>query len=427
MLSRFSIATTFAYQNTICFLRFQTVYYLFLILFYYYCIMFLCFFLSIYFFGYFYPLFHSQKIIYIILHSKKRVPDATDFHSATSYPSLFPLQHVSLYDILQLILLYFSETVFLAILFYDFNYSVEDIYFTEAYVMNLYAIKEKCQHGSIQVPYSYYDCGIPDYFTSVPLHWHSKMELNYIKSGNGFFKYEDQTISAKPGDIFLIQPNVLHAIMSDEHSSFFYDTIVFHQNMLVGSYDDRCYTDILLPFFSSRRRVLVPVSQETPGYHELHDSVRTIMQCAHKNLATSDLLLKSELLRLFYLLASTPGLCTEHTVSAKSRMTETLWPVLTYIQKHHSESVTIEQLAKIAHMSSSYFMSCFKQNFGLGAIEYLNQVRIRSACDLLRNTDRSISDIAFDTGFHNLSNFNRQFRTKVGCSPQTYRKESVLS
>lgn len=86
---------------------------------------------------------------------------------------------------------------------------------------NLYAIKEKCQHGSIQVPYSYYDCGIPDYFTSVPLHWHSEMELNYIKSGNGFFKYEDQTISAKPGDIFLIQPNVLHAIMSDEHSSFF--------------------------------------------------------------------------------------------------------------------------------------------------------------------------------------------------------------
>ena len=114
-------------------------------------------------------------------------------------------------------------------------------------------------------------------------------------------------------------------------------------------------------------------------------------------------------------------------ITKQAYMTETLRPVLTYIQKHHSESVTIEQLAKIAHMSSSYFMSCFKQNFGLGAIEYLNQVRIRSACDLLRNTDRSISDIAFDTGFHNLSNFNRQFRTKVGCSPQTYRKESVLS
>ena len=160
----------------------------------------------------------------------------------------------------------------------------------------------------------------------------------------------------------------------------------------------------------------------------MNSMIRSGLLCSvhTKNLATSDLLLKSELLRLFYLLASTPGLCTEHTVSTESRMTETLRPVLTYIQKHHSESVTIEQLAKIAHMSSSYFMSCFKQNFGLGAIEYLNQVRIRSACDLLRNTDRSISDIAFDTGFHNLSNFNRQFPTKVGCSHQTYRKESVL-
>lgn len=227
MLSRFSIAATFAYQNTICFLRFQTVYYLFLILFYYFCIMFLCFFLSIYFFGYFYPVFHSQKIICIILHSKKGFLMPQFFILQHRTLLCFPLQHVSLYDILQLILLYFSETVFLAILFYDFNYSVEDIYFTEAYVMNLYAIKEKCQHGSIQVPYSYYDCGIPDYFTSVPLHWHSKMELNYIKSGNGFFKYEDQTISAKPGDIFLIQPNVLHAIMSDEHSSFFMIPLFF--------------------------------------------------------------------------------------------------------------------------------------------------------------------------------------------------------
>lgn len=143
---------------------------------------------------------------------------------------------------------------------------------------NLYAIKEKCQYGSIQVPYSYYDCGIPDYFTSVPLHWHSEMELNYIKSGNGFFKYEDQTISAKPGDIFLIQPNVLHAIMSDEHSSFFYDTIVFHQNMLVGSYDDRCYTDILLSIFSSRRRVLVPVSQAPRGI--MNSMIRSGLLCS---------------------------------------------------------------------------------------------------------------------------------------------------
>lgn len=289
--------------------------------------------------------------------------------------------------------------------------------------MNLYATKEKRQHGSLQVPYSYYDCGVPDYFPGVPLHWHGEMELNYIKQGTGEFKYEDRTFPARPGDIILIQPNILHAILPDEHGSLFYDTIVFHQNMLVGSYDDRCYTEVLQPLFSARRRVQIPISPSSPGYEALYASVQSIFHCIHENRATSDLLLKSELLRFFYLVATTPTLYTEHSLSTEPAFSENLRPVLAFIQSHSAETITIEQLAKIAHMSNSYFMSCFKQNFGLGAIEYLNQVRIKAACELLRDTDQGISAIAYDTGFRNLSNFNRQFRNKVGCSPQTYRKE----
>ena len=71
----------------------------------------------------------------------------------------------------------------------------------------LSAAKEKRQHGSMQVPYSYYDCRMPDYFPGVPLHWHGEMELNYIKRGTGYFQYEDCLLTAHAGDIFLIQPN----------------------------------------------------------------------------------------------------------------------------------------------------------------------------------------------------------------------------
>ena len=72
MLSRFSIATTFAYQNTIYFLRFQTIYYLFLILFYYFCIMFLRFFLSIYFFWLFLSFISfSKNNLYYFAQQKK--------------------------------------------------------------------------------------------------------------------------------------------------------------------------------------------------------------------------------------------------------------------------------------------------------------------------------------------------------------------
>ena len=79
--------------------------------------------------------------------------------------------------------------------------------------MMLSVAKEKRQHGSMQVPYSYYDCRMPDYFPGVPLHWHGEMELNYIKRGTGYFQYEDRLLTAHAGDIFLIQPNLVHAIL----------------------------------------------------------------------------------------------------------------------------------------------------------------------------------------------------------------------
>ena len=83
---------------------------------------------------------------------------------------------------------------------------------------------------------------------------------------------------------------------------------------------------------------------------------------------------------------------------------ENLRPVLAYIQEHFADPITIEELARLSHLSKSYFMSCFKQTFGLGAVEYLTQLRIKAACEALRSTTRSVSEIAYDNGFRNLSN-----------------------
>ena len=73
----------------------------------------------------------------------------------------------------------------------------------------LSAAKEKRQHGSMQVPYSYYDCRMPDYFPGVPLHWHGEMELNYIKRGTGYFQYEDRLLTAHAGDS--AEPRTCHS------------------------------------------------------------------------------------------------------------------------------------------------------------------------------------------------------------------------
>ena len=67
-------------------------------------------------------------------------------------------------------------------------------------------------------------------------------------------------------------------------------------------------------------------------------------------------------------------------------------------------------------------MSKFKQFAGISAIEYITQLRIKKACEMLLETDCTSAQAAFDSGFRNLSNFNRQFRKIMGCSPNKYRK-----
>ena len=97
-------------------------------------------------------------------------------------------------------------------------------------------------------------------------------------------------------------------------------------------------------------------------------------------------------------------------------------PAIEYINDNFSEAVTVEKLAEITHISKSYFMRLFKETAGVGAIEYLSQLRIKKVCEILLKTDKTAAEAAFECGFRNISNFNRQFRKFAGCTPKEYRK-----
>ena len=116
-----------------------------------------------------------------------------------------------------------------------------------------------------------------------------------------------------------------------------------------------------------------------------------------------------------------------HEFNAKASakdMEETYLPAfeaLVFINLNYREAISIEQLAQMAHLSRSYFMYCFKKMVGISAMEYIIQLRIKLACEMLRNSTAPSLEIAFACGFQNLSNFNRQFKKYVGYTPKQYR------
>lgn len=277
--------------------------------------------------------------------------------------------------------------------------------------------RENRIHASGIKPFSYYACVIPDYFSCVPMHWHSEFELNYIREGAAAFICGEERFISGPGDIILTQPNVLHSIYPCPGTRQVYDTLVFSPVLFGGSEPDRYSSGCIQPLVTGRVRIQPRITPGHPYYAWIRSEVERIFSCAKGDMPRLDMLLRSGLLRLFWLLEE-DGV----PVSGQEDPDEHIRPALEYVAEHFAEPITVAQLAATVHLSESYFMNQFRRHVGLSAMEYVTHFRIDLACQALRSTRQSVLEIALDCGFRNISNFNRQFRRITGDSPVQYRK-----
>ena len=91
------------------------------------------------------------------------------------------------------------------------------------------------------------------------------------------------------------------------------------------------------------------------------------------------------------------------------------------MDRRYAEPLDLPTLAAIAHLSASQFGRVFKEVYGETPHRYLQRRRVERAMTLLRQTDRAVTDIAWDVGFASLGTFSRTFTTIVGCSPSQFR------
>ena len=100
--------------------------------------------------------------------------------------------------------------------------------------------------------------------------------------------------------------------------------------------------------------------------------------------------------------------------------------VASYISKNCTKKITIQDCAEYMHMSKSNFTKIFNEAFGINFKTYINSLRIDIACKLLENTEDTILDISYITGFEDASYFSKVFKDIKGCSPKEYRSKTRL-
>ena len=280
--------------------------------------------------------------------------------------------------------------------------------------------KEQRQHSSSLVPYSIYDCHIPDLFPNVPMHWHNEFEIDYVVLGKGEFICGDERFPVNPGDIVMISPNMLHAAYPSSNINLHYIAFVFHASMLGLESNDRSSTQCIRPLITGQLRVNMKYDLSHPDYSVIRSLTETLISCANKSNPYDDLLLKSNLLQLFWYFEKKGNQSSSR--DGDISYSSLIRPALEYMTYYYMDSITINELAARCAISSSHFMNSFKKAVGCSAIEFLTHLRIKAACTALTETEDDISTISYNCGFNNLSNFNKQFKQLTGCSPREYRK-----
>ncbi len=97
------------------------------------------------------------------------------------------------------------------------------------------------------------------------------------------------------------------------------------------------------------------------------------------------------------------------------------------MDRAYAQPLDVPALARIAHVSQAHFTRTFRATFGETPHRYLQRRRVERAMFLLRETDRSVTDICYEVGFGSPGTFSRTFHDIVGRSPRTYRKESTAT
>ncbi len=278
---------------------------------------------------------------------------------------------------------------------------------------------EDKSHTSPEFPYNTYLCSIPLDFSAVNMHWHEEAEIIVIKKGRGIISVDLTEYEVKTGDIVLVMSGQLHAIRQLGDNAMEYENILFKPFLLRSVGCDLCWDSFLSPMFSAALTIPSVIRPDDGGYHEIAEEIDRIDRFCDTKPPGYQLAVKGHLYLLFHHLHAQ---CSVSEQKTPRKQLEKLKTILSYVEKHYAEPITIEEIAGICFYSKSYFMKFFKESMGMGFIAYLNDFRLEIAARMLLAADTNILDIASACGFENLSYFNRSFKKKYGLTPGRFRK-----
>lgn len=256
------------------------------------------------------------------------------------------------------------------------------------------------------------------------LHWHDNIEIIYLVKGNAVFYIGNEPVQARPGDILFVNSGQFHSGYSIDDTEVLYYAIVFNKTILSSQSPDPFHVKYVSPFLDGHALFPVKIDSEDEAYRFYEESIKSIISEFNQKKSAYELAIKSYLYLITIAVYRNflEGDNYKQNLESYKQDMSGFKDLLSFIDAHFTEKITLEQAANIVHLSQYHFCKTFKKITGRTFVEFLNLYRVKEAEELLRKTDLSVSTIAEKVGFCNINYFDRTFKQYKKYSPTKCRK-----
>lgn len=281
--------------------------------------------------------------------------------------------------------------------------------------------RELKEHGTPLFPVACYRDNLAE--IRILWHWHDELEAVVVEEGAAAFSVDGEVYALGQGEGIFVNAGALHSGWAAGAGVCRLQSIVFHPRLVGGSMDSIFWQGYVRPLLADAARPGVCLRPAVPWEREAVRAIQETWQACFSEPPGYEFMVRSALSRLVFLLSGHRAPLQEVPSEKAVRNGERIKVMLQYIQENCGGELTTASIAQSAAVSTSECLRCFRDMTGTTPIQYVKQLRIQRAAELLLSTEMKIADIGAQCGFQEMSYFARTFRALKGSTPSEYRRQ----
>lgn len=288
----------------------------------------------------------------------------------------------------------------------------------EEYTISLGSYREEnALRGTVAFPCAAYHGDVQNFVSGqiIP-HWHRDIEWFVLLSGHIRIALVDGEYDLYAGNGYLLNSNALHGVSCQTQEPCRYRSIVFDPAIVAGVSGSVFETAYMRPFMESGKSIWL-FDTESGEDTAVKDLFLMAYEAFRQEPRGYEFIVRDALSRMLLLVMDDAYSAKKQTAIQDHRVKQ----VLSWLDQHYKERVTIEQIAENAGVSVRECQRVFSVALHDSPTKYLLRRRVSAAAELLAKTNASMSEIALQCGFDSASYFSKQFKAITGMTPREYR------